>query len=94
MMLAVGVDMIEVARIERGMARHGERFLHRFFTAQEVAYCEGSAARLAGRFAVKEAVGKALGTGIGQILKLCVTNAAVHSLCCMSGRSVWQPSKD
>lgn len=66
-MLSVGVDMIEVARIERGVTRHGDRFYQRFFTAQEVAYCEGQATRLAGRFAVKEAVGKALGTGIGDV---------------------------
>ena len=66
-MLAVGVDMIEVARIERGINRHGERFLQRFFTPQEVAYCAGRITSLAGRFAVKEAVGKALGTGIGNV---------------------------
>lgn len=66
-MLAAGVDMIEIARIERGMARHGDRFLRRFFTDQEQVYCHGRAASLAARFAVKEAVGKALGTGIGDI---------------------------
>lgn len=64
-MLATGVDMIEVARIERGMARHGDRFCDRFFTPQEQAHCQGRATSLAGRFAVKEAVAKALGTGIG-----------------------------
>ena len=66
-MLAVGVDMIETARIERGIARHGDRFLRRFFTDQEIAYCNGRIPSLAGRFAIKEAVGKALGTGIGDI---------------------------
>ena len=65
--LAVGVDMIEVARIERGAARHGERFYQRFFTEQEQADCNGRFPSLAGRFAIKEAVGKALGTGIGDI---------------------------
>lgn len=64
-MLASGVDLIEIARIERGVARHGQRFCRRFFTAQEIAFCAGRAPRLAGRFAVKEAVAKALGTGIG-----------------------------
>lgn len=59
--------MIEVARMERGIARHGQRFCDRFFTPQEQAYCEGRATSLAGRFAIKEAVGKALGTGIGDI---------------------------
>jgi holo-[acyl-carrier protein] synthase len=66
-MLAVGVDMIEIDRIERGIARHGDRFLQRFFTEQEIGYCNGRIPSLAGRFAIKEAVGKALGTGIGDI---------------------------
>lgn len=65
--LISGVDMIEVARIARAMQRHGARFETRFFTAQELAYCDGRPERLAGRFAVKEAVAKALGTGIGDI---------------------------
>ena len=66
-MLAVGVDIIEVTRIQRSIDRHGGRFLDRIFTAQEQAYCVGRVERLAARFAVKEAVGKALGTGIGDI---------------------------
>lgn len=66
-MLATGVDMIEVERIKQGITRHGQRFLDRFFTAQEQSYCQGRAASLAGRFAVKEAVSKALGTGIGDM---------------------------
>jgi holo-[acyl-carrier protein] synthase len=66
-MLSVGVDMIEIARIERAMTRHGDRFYARFFTNQEREICDGQPARLAGRFAVKEAVGKALGTGIGDV---------------------------
>jgi holo-[acyl-carrier protein] synthase len=63
--IASGVDLIEIARIERGAARHGQRFYRRLFTAQEIAFCDGRAPRFAGRFAVKEAVAKALGTGIG-----------------------------
>ncbi len=59
--------MIEVGRMARGIDRHGQRFLDRFFTPQEQAYCEGRATSLAGRFAIKEAVGKALGIGIGDI---------------------------
>ncbi len=66
-MLAVGVDIIEVARIERSIEKLGQRFLDRIFTNQEQAYCEGRPERLAGRFAVKEAVGKALGIGIGDV---------------------------
>lgn len=66
-MTAVGVDMIEVARVSRGLDRFGQRFLDRFFTEAEQAQCRGRAASLAGRFTVKEAVGKALGTGIGDV---------------------------
>ncbi len=65
--LAVGVDMIEVGRMERGFSRHGTRFYQRFFTKQEQDYCNGRFESFAGRFAIKEAVGKALGTGIGDI---------------------------
>ena len=64
--LVTGIDLIEVARIERAAARHGDRFYRRFFTQQEIDFCQGRATRLAGRFAVKEAVSKALGTGIGE----------------------------
>lgn len=64
-MLTTGVDMIEVARIERAIERHGDRFFNRFFTSQEQTHCGGRATSLAGRFAVKEAVAKALGTGVG-----------------------------
>ena len=63
-MLSVGVDIIELARIERTLARFGERFLRKVFTAREVAYCRGRAPELAVRFAAKEAISKALGTGI------------------------------
>jgi holo-[acyl-carrier protein] synthase len=59
--------MVEVARIARALERHGERFYRRFFTEQEQAYCAGRIECLAGRFAVKEAVAKALGTGIGPV---------------------------
>ncbi len=67
MRVRTGVDMIEVTRIERGIARHGERFLRRFFTQAERAYCAEHPRRLAARLAAKEAVGKALGTGIGDV---------------------------
>lgn len=66
-MLATGVDMIEIERVERGIGRFGQRFLDRFFTPAEQAQCAGRASSLAGRYAVKEAVGKALGTGIGDV---------------------------
>lgn len=66
-MLAVGIDILEVERMVRGIQRYGERFCDRFFTEREREQCEGRATSLAGRFAVKEAVGKALGTGIGDV---------------------------
>lgn len=66
-MLRTGVDIIEISRIERVLARSGPQFLARIFTPQEQAYCAGRAASLAGRFAVKEAVAKAFGTGIGDV---------------------------
>ena len=66
-MLAAGVDIFEVERLAQGMERHGARFCDRFFTEREQAQCEGRPTSLAGRFAVKEAVGKALGTGIGDV---------------------------
>jgi holo-[acyl-carrier protein] synthase len=65
MMISSGIDMIEISRIERAIDRHGDRFLRRFFTEQEVDFCRGRLPSLAGRFAIKEAVAKALGTGIG-----------------------------
>jgi len=62
--IAVGIDIIEVGRVRRVFEHHGERFLRRVFTEAEVWQCRGKAARLAGRFAAKEAISKALGTGI------------------------------
>jgi holo-[acyl-carrier protein] synthase len=67
MPLTTGVDLISVARIAGLMDRHGERFLRRVYTADEVAACEGRAESLAARWAAKEAVAKALGTGIGAV---------------------------
>lgn len=66
-MLRCGIDMIEHERIEQGIARLGERFLNRFFTAGEREDCEDAPHRLSARLAAKEAVAKALGTGIGDV---------------------------
>jgi holo-[acyl-carrier protein] synthase len=62
--VAVGVDIIEVERVKKVFERHGERFLHRVFTDNEILQSRGKASRLAGRFAAKEAISKALGTGL------------------------------
>ncbi|HHW09686.1 MAG TPA: holo-ACP synthase [Firmicutes bacterium] len=63
MVVAVGVDLTEVDRIAYLAERYGTRFLGRIFTAAEQELCGGDSRRLAGRFAAKEAVMKALGTG-------------------------------
>lgn len=66
--LGIGVDIVETARIEALIARHGDAFLRRIFTEGELQYCGAmkvSAQFYAARFAAKEAVSKALGTGIG-----------------------------
>jgi len=65
--LSVGVDIIEIARIAHALARFGERFLRRIYTPREIAYCRGRIPELAARFAAKEAISKALGTGINGI---------------------------
>jgi holo-[acyl-carrier protein] synthase len=62
--MVVGVDLVEVTRVERALARHGARFLERVFTPAEIVYCRGRAPELAARFAAKEAVSKALGVGM------------------------------
>ena len=66
-MIRCGIDMIENKRITDGIERLGERFLQRFFTAGEREDCRDMPHRLAARFAAKEAVAKALGTGIGDV---------------------------
>ena len=63
-MLCTGVDLTEIERIATAIKRHGDRFLARVYTAQELADCAARTESLAARFAAKEAVGKALGTGI------------------------------
>ena len=67
--LGIGVDIIETERIEHSLQRFGERFLHRVFTDGEISYCQSMkypARHFAARFAAKEAVSKAFGTGIGK----------------------------
>ena len=64
----IGIDVVEVERIASAIQRHGEPFLAKLFTAGEREYCESRknpAMHYAARFAAKEAVSKALGTGIG-----------------------------
>src|SRR6266480_7892012 len=68
MILGIGIDIIEVARIQASYERFGERFLNRILHPNEIAYClshKAPAPFLAARFAAKEAISKAFGTGIG-----------------------------
>ena len=67
MNLRTGVDLIEIARVEDAIARHGSRFLKRIYTPAELERYGNSVESLAGRFAAKEAVAKALGCGIGDV---------------------------
>ena len=69
MVLGIGTDLVEIERIQKSIDRFGDRFLHRIFTAAEIAYCrlkKHSAESFAARFAAKEAGAKALGTGISR----------------------------
>ncbi len=68
MILGVGIDIIEVGRIQASYERFGERFLARILHPNEIDYCvshQAPAPFLAARFAAKEAISKAFGTGIG-----------------------------
>ena len=65
-----GIDIIEINRIRKALSRNGEAFKKRVFTENEILYCEGkknaSYQSYAVRFAAKEAISKALGTGMGR----------------------------
>jgi holo-[acyl-carrier protein] synthase len=69
--IGIGVDLVECARIQRSIDRFGDRFLRRVFTDNEIEYSMSMkfpARHLAARFAGKEAVAKAFGTGIGKAM--------------------------
>ena len=69
--LGTGVDIVETARIRDSIQKFGERFLNRCFWHEEIAYCNGmkfAELHFAARFAAKEAISKAFGTGIGHHL--------------------------
>jgi len=63
----VGVDLVEIERINRLVDRYGEHFLRRVYSPAEQEYCRERAAPLAARWAAKEAVVKALGCGFGEV---------------------------
>lgn len=67
----IGCDVVEIERIQRLIERYGDRFFEKILTQKEKAYCLRAASPapcLAGRFAAKEALSKALGCGIGPAL--------------------------
>jgi holo-[acyl-carrier protein] synthase len=69
MVLGLGTDLIEIARVQQSLDRFGSRFMHKVFTDREIAYCQlkkHAAESFAARFAAKEAAAKALGTGISR----------------------------
>jgi holo-[acyl-carrier protein] synthase len=69
--IGIGVDLVECERIQHSIDRFGDRFLHRVFTDGEIEYSMSMkfpARHLAARFAAKEAVSKAFGTGIGKAM--------------------------
>lgn len=66
-MQAIGVDIIDIERLAWSIDRFGDRFLRRVYTEQELIYCNGRIESLAARWAAKEAVAKALGSGIGYV---------------------------
>lgn len=73
MIYGIGVDMVQISRIERALDRWGDRFVRRVFTPSETVYCKGNArpaARYALRFAAKEAFAKAMGLGFRDGLSL------------------------
>ena len=68
MILGLGIDIIEVARVQASYEKFGERFLNRILHPNEISYCLSHRIPgpfLAARFAAKEAISKAFGTGIG-----------------------------
>ena len=67
MQLTTGIDLIEVQRIRAAIERHGDRFLTRVYTAREIEQVGDNLPSLAARWAAKEAVAKALCTGIGDV---------------------------
>lgn len=72
MVESIGIDLVEIHRIEEAIERYGDRFTSRVFTPWEIQYCLSKinpATSFAGRFAVKEAVFKAVGTGFAEGVK-------------------------
>ncbi len=67
MNLRTGIDLIEIVRLQEALEKHGDHFRHRVFTDRELAEVGDRIDSLAARWAAKEAVAKAFGTGIGKV---------------------------
>ncbi len=90
MNLQVGVDLVEIARLEAVLRRHGRRFLDRIYTPAEQLLCRGRPPELAARFAAKEATMKALGTGrrgVGWREVEVLSDRRGRPLLCLRGRA-------
>ena len=86
----IGIDIIEIARLEQAIARWGEIFLHRVYTDAELSLYHKRASSLAARFAGKEAVIKALGTrdyGIGWKDIEILSDSSGKPLVCLHGKA-------
>ncbi|MBN1487217.1 MAG: holo-ACP synthase [Anaerolineae bacterium] len=85
-MLATGVDLVNISRVERALTRFGERFLHRIYTPAEILYSRNRVAELAVRFAAKEATAKALGVGMRMLSPIGIGWQDVETLNAPSGK--------
>jgi holo-[acyl-carrier protein] synthase len=103
--LAVGVDLVRISRVAVLTEKYGDRFTGRVFTAAELAECSHRPESLAARWAAKEAVVKALGTGFGpvsfreiELLRECTgrpelrLNGKAHALAEARGLNSWSVS--
>ena len=71
MILGIGIDLVETARIQASLDRFGDAFMERFLLPEEIEFCRSHRqpiTHVAARFAAKEAVAKAFGTGLGEAL--------------------------
>ena len=71
MILGIGIDLVEIVRIDQSLQRFGDSFIQRIFLPSEIEYCrkmKSPSRHFAARFAAKEAVSKAFGTGFGKKL--------------------------
>jgi holo-[acyl-carrier protein] synthase len=95
MLIYSGTDAVEIRRLEAVLRRHGDRFLQKVFTTEEIQRYRSRLPSLAARFAAKEAVAKALGCGIGKVnwVDIEVLHDAEGKPCLTLHRSALQEAK-